>query len=92
MLFKVQTKSYGPYSLKHSAINKLFGLGLNQSQINKVAHYNPTSSNLRALSLLIIKETNDIIPQLLSTNQQQNKIFNKDADSKQRIFRLLRRR
>jgi hypothetical protein len=30
---------YGPYSLKYATINKLFGLGLAQAQINKVAKY-----------------------------------------------------
>jgi hypothetical protein len=47
---------YGLYSLKHTAINKLFRLNLTVQQINKVAryalnstmalaHYNPTSSS-----------------------------------------------
>jgi hypothetical protein len=56
-------QSYGPYSLKHVANNKLFSLGLELTQINKVAryalnstmelaHYNPTSTNEKALQLL----------------------------------------
>jgi site-specific recombinase XerD len=56
-------QSYGPYSLKHAAINKLFSLGLELVQVNKVAryalnstvalaHYNPTSTNEKALQLL----------------------------------------
>jgi hypothetical protein len=46
---------YGPYSLKPAVINKLFNLGLNQAQVNKIArctlnftmglYYNPTSSH-----------------------------------------------
>jgi hypothetical protein len=53
-------KSYGPYSVKHSAISKLFSLGFELAQVNKVAryalnstmaltHYNPTSTNEKAL-------------------------------------------
>jgi site-specific recombinase XerD len=49
-------QSYGPYSLKHAAISKLFSLGLELAQVNKVAryalnstmalaHYNPISIN-----------------------------------------------
>jgi site-specific recombinase XerD len=56
-------QSYGPYSLKHTAISKLFSLGLELAQVNKVAryalnstmalaHYNPTSTNEKALQLL----------------------------------------
>jgi hypothetical protein len=56
-------QSYGPYSLKHAAINKLFSLGLELAQVNKVAryalnstialaHYNPTSTDEKALQLL----------------------------------------
>jgi Tfp pilus assembly protein FimV len=54
---------YGPYSLKHAAISKLFKLGLELAQVNNVAryalnstmalvHYNPTSTNKKALQLL----------------------------------------
>jgi hypothetical protein len=54
---------YGPYSLKHAAINKLFSLRLELAQVNKVqryalnstmalAYYNPTSTNEKALQLL----------------------------------------
>jgi hypothetical protein len=32
--------SYELYSLKHAAINKLFNLGLGQSQVNKVVRFN----------------------------------------------------
>jgi hypothetical protein len=56
-------QSYGPYSLKHAAISKLFSLELELAQVNKVAryalnstmalaHYNPTSTNEKALQLL----------------------------------------
>jgi hypothetical protein len=41
---------YGSYSLKNVAINKLFGLGLDSTM--GLIHYNSTSSQLRALSLL----------------------------------------
>jgi hypothetical protein len=34
--------NYGPYSLKHVAINKLFGLG--QAQDNKVVRYTLNST------------------------------------------------
>jgi site-specific recombinase XerD len=62
-------QSYGPYSLKHAAISKLFSLGLELVQVNKVvryvlnstmalAHYNPTSTNEKALQLL--SSTNSI--------------------------------
>jgi hypothetical protein len=62
-------QSYGPYSLKHAAINKLFSLGLELAQVDKVAryvlnstmvlaHYNPTSTNEKALQLL--SSTNSI--------------------------------
>jgi site-specific recombinase XerD len=61
-------QSYGPYSLKHAAINKLFSLGLELAQVNKVvryalnsivalAHYNPTSTNEKALQLLSSSNT-----------------------------------
>jgi hypothetical protein len=30
---------YSPYSLKHAAINKLYGLGLKLAQINKLVRY-----------------------------------------------------
>jgi hypothetical protein len=57
-------QSYGPYSLKHAVINKLFNLKLELTQVNKVAryvlnstialaHYNPTSTNEKPLQLLI---------------------------------------
>jgi hypothetical protein len=54
---------YGPYSLKHVAINKLLSLGPELAQVNKVAryalnstivlaHYNPIISNEKALQFL----------------------------------------
>jgi hypothetical protein len=66
-------KSYGPYSLKHAAISKLFSLGLELAQVNKVAryalnstmalaHYNPTSTNEKALHLLSSTNTTEIQP------------------------------
>jgi hypothetical protein len=56
-------QTYDPYSLKHAAINKLFSLGLELEQVNKIAryalestmaltHYNPTSTNEKTLQLL----------------------------------------
>jgi hypothetical protein len=66
-------QSYGPYSLKHAAINKLFSLGPELAQINKVAryalnstmvlaHYNPTSINEKALQLLSSTNSIEISP------------------------------
>jgi hypothetical protein len=66
-------QSYGPYSLKHAAINKLFSLGMQLPQINKVAryalnstmvlaHYNPTSTNEKALQLLSSTNSMEILP------------------------------
>jgi hypothetical protein len=66
-------KSYGPYSLKHTALSKLFNLGLELAQVNKVAryalnstmalaHYNPTSTNEKALYLLSSTNTMEIQP------------------------------
>jgi hypothetical protein len=40
-----------------------------------LTYYNPTSSNLRALSLLTDKERNDLIPQPLSIKEQQNETY-----------------
>jgi hypothetical protein len=56
-------QSYGLYLSKHAEINKLFSLGLELAQVNKIArytlnstmalaHYNPTSTNEKALQLL----------------------------------------
>jgi hypothetical protein len=66
-------ESYGPYSLKHTAISKLFSLGLELAQVNRVAryalnstmalaHYNPTSTNKKALHLLSSTNTMEIQP------------------------------
>jgi hypothetical protein len=66
-------QSYGPYSLKHAAINKLFNLGLELAQVNKVAryalnstmalaHYNPTSTIEKALQLLSSTNSIEISP------------------------------
>jgi hypothetical protein len=66
-------QSYGPYSLKHAANNKLFSLGMELPQINKVAryvlnssmalaHYNPTSTNEKALQLLSPTNSMEILP------------------------------
>jgi hypothetical protein len=59
--------NYGPYLLKYVITEKLIRLGLDISQINKVAryalnstmalaHYNLTSSNIRAIALLSTQE------------------------------------
>jgi hypothetical protein len=64
--------SYGPYSLKHGAINKLFSLGMELPAINKVAryalnstmalvHYNPTSTNEKALQFLSSTNSMEIL-------------------------------
>jgi hypothetical protein len=62
--------NYGPYSLKHATIDKLFRLGLSLPQICKhgryalnstmpLLHYNPTSTNVKAVTLLSTKEGSD---------------------------------
>jgi hypothetical protein len=66
-------QSYGPYSLKHAAVNKLFSLGMELAQINKVAryalnstmaliHYNPTSTNEKVLQLISSTNSMEILP------------------------------
>jgi hypothetical protein len=65
-------QSYGLYSLKHAAINKLFSLGMQLPQINKVAryalnstmalaHYNPTNTNEKALHFLSSTNSMEIL-------------------------------
>jgi hypothetical protein len=77
---------YGPYSLKHTAINKLFSLGMELVQINKVArytlnstmdlaNYNPTSTNEKALQLL--SSTNSI--KINSIQEKKKPIYEKPS-------------
>jgi hypothetical protein len=87
-------QSYGPYSLKHAAINKLFSLGLELAQINKVAryalnstmaltHYNPTSTNEKALQLLSSTNSIEISPIQLEKN-----IAKTDEKLRKEIYRI----
>jgi site-specific recombinase XerD len=50
-------ESYGPYSLKHASISKLFSLGLELAQVNKVARYALNST--MALACCNLTNTNE---------------------------------
>jgi hypothetical protein len=79
------SKKFSPYSLKHAAIDKLVRQGCGITEINKMGkysmnstvaltHYNPTSSNVKAVDKLTIKEMeNSILKNFNRLSQEENK-------------------